>query len=134
MWQSYAKQNLDCPQVRTVFEQVSGKTVSQRVRMDLLADSGTLSGFFAGLPNYLRRNQMIGRMPAVAGKQPDGRFTPKTTPVLAQDVQQVQAKHDIPVLSAFATLNMNDAARTIDIRDLQACLFGPPESSAIQCH
>jgi hypothetical protein len=67
-----SQQNLDGPQIRAVLEQVSGETVSQRVRMNLLADAGTLGGFPAGLPDDLGGDRMIGGVPAVAGKQPDG--------------------------------------------------------------
>ena len=63
-----SKQNLDGPQIRSGFQQVSGETMPQRVRMNLLADAGTLRGFPAGLPDDLGGNGMIGRVPAVAGK------------------------------------------------------------------
>ena len=63
-----SQQDLDGPQIRSGFQQVSGETVPQCVGMNLLADAGALRGFSAGLPNDLGGNGMIGCMPAVAGK------------------------------------------------------------------
>ena len=37
-----AEQNLDGPQIRAVFKQMSGETMPQGVRMDFLADAGAL--------------------------------------------------------------------------------------------
>jgi hypothetical protein len=40
--------------------------------------------FSAGRPDDLGGDRMIGGVPAVAGEQPHGGFTPETAPVLAQ--------------------------------------------------
>ena len=85
------QQNLDGPQIRAGFEQVGGETVPQSVGMDFLADAGALGRFSAGNPDDLGGNRMIGGVPAVAGKQPDGGLAPEAAPVLAQGFEQVRA-------------------------------------------
>src|SRR5258708_37244106 len=72
-----AQQNLDGPYIRAGFEQVSGETVPQGVRMNFLADAGALGRFFAGSPDDLGGNRMIGGVPAVVGGQPRGGVTPE---------------------------------------------------------
>ena len=47
------QQNLDGPQVRAVFEQVSGEAMSKRVGMNLFADARKLCRFSAGSPDNL---------------------------------------------------------------------------------
>jgi hypothetical protein len=45
--------------------------------------------FFAGKPDDVGGDRMIGGVPAVSGKHPDGGFAPEAAPVLAQDFEQV---------------------------------------------
>src|SRR5947207_4564485 len=87
--------------------------VPQGVRMNFLADAGALGRFFAGSPDDLWGNRMIGGVPAVAGEQPDGGFTPETAPVLTQGLEQVRTQHDIAVLPALAALHVDHVARAI---------------------
>ena len=77
---------------------------------------------------------MIASVPAVAGEQPDGGFTPEIAPVLAQGFQQVLAEHDIAILAALATLHMNYVAGTIDVRDLEISQFGTTETRGLERH
>ena len=79
-----SQQNLDGPQIRAIFKQMSGETMPQGVRVDFLADAGALCRFSAGRLDDLGGDRMIGGVPAVAGEQPHGGFTPETAPVLAQ--------------------------------------------------
>ena len=73
-------------------------------------------------------------MPAVAGKQPDCRFPAQTAIVVPQHFQQVRAEHDIAIFAAFASLDMDHHALTVDVRDLQMRQFGTPQASGIQGH
>src|SRR6266853_6269617 len=77
---------------------------------------------------------MIGSVPAVAGEQPDDRFTPETAPVLAQGFEQILAEHNIAIFAALATLHMNYVAGTVDVRDLETSQFGTTETRGIQRH
>ena len=129
-----ARQDLDGPQIGAVFEHVSGETMAKGVRMDFLADTGTLGRFSAGIPDDFRGNRMIGRMPAVAGEQPDGWFAAQAPEVFPQGLEQIPAEHDISILAALASLDVDHVARTVDIRNLQARQFGAPESGGVKRH
>jgi len=58
-------------------------------------------------------------MPAVAGKEPAASFSPQPTPVLAQFFEQSGAEHDVAVLAAFSSADVNYHALAVDIADLQ---------------
>src|ERR1700720_919045 len=45
--------------------------------MDFLTDAGALGRVSAGQPDDLGADRMIGGVPAVAGEQPDGGFSPQ---------------------------------------------------------
>src|SRR5882724_355840 len=128
------QQNLNGSQIRTVFEQMCGKTMPKCVGMDFLVETGTLRGCSTGNPDDLGRNRMIGGVPAVAGEYPDGWFTPQAAPVFAQGCEQILAEHNITILPALTTLHVDDAPRTIDVGDLQANQFGASETGGIKCH
>jgi len=64
---------------------------SASMRMNFLADAGALGRFFASQPDDFGGNRMIGGVPAVAGKQPNGGFAPEAAPVVAQGFQQIRA-------------------------------------------
>jgi hypothetical protein len=64
------QQHLDAAQIRTCFEQVSGKTMSNGVRVHVFFDARSLGGIPAGMPNHFRSNRPIAVMVPVAWKQP----------------------------------------------------------------
>src|SRR5215467_13356670 len=64
-----AEQHLDCPQVSRGFEQMRGKAVTQRVRVNLFVlKSSTFRGNLAGGPKNLDGDGITGCMPAVSRK------------------------------------------------------------------
>src|SRR5579872_1433688 len=128
------QQNLNGPQIRSVFEQMCGKTVPQCVGMDFLVETGTLRRFSAGNPDDLGRNRMIGGVPAIAGKYPGRWFTAQAAPVFSQGCEQILAEHDIAIFPALTTLHVDDTPRTIDVGDLEAGQFGASQTGSIKSH
>ena len=55
---------------------------------------------------------------------PGRRFAQQAAPVFAQDCEQILAEHDIAILPALTTLHVDDAAGTVNVRDLQAGQLG----------
>jgi len=129
-----AQQQLDCAQVGSGFEQMSGKAVPQSVRMKLFLDAGSVCGLLAGLPDHIGVDRLIPSVPAVAGKQPYAGLATQTAPVLAQRLQQLRAEHYIAVFSALSTLNVDDHALTVDVADLQVRELGSSHSGGIERH
>jgi len=60
--------NLNGAQIRTCFEQVSGKTMPQRMRMDAFLDVRSLGGVMTRMPNGFRIDGLITAVAVVAGK------------------------------------------------------------------
>src|ERR1700674_5885464 len=77
---------------------------------------------------------MIGSVPAVAGEQPDGGFTPETAPVFTQSFQQILTEHDIAILAALASLHMDYVAGTVNVGDLEISQFGATQTGGIKRH
>ena len=102
--------------------------------MDFLADTGTLSRFSAGMPDYLRGNRMVGRVPTVAREQPHGGFLPQVAIVFSQSFEKIRTQHDVAISAAFAALDVNYIAPTVYIRDLQPGQFGPAKPGTIKRH
>ena len=68
-----SQQHLNGSQVGTGFEQMSGKTVSQGMGMDVLVfKAGAFGGLLTGDPENLGGDRMTRRMPSIAGEQPVG--------------------------------------------------------------
>jgi hypothetical protein len=57
-------------------------------------------------------------MPPITGEEPS--FGLQSAPVLAQSFQQDGTEHNVPILTALATLDVDDHPLTIDVADLQA--------------
>jgi len=53
---SMAEENLNGAEIHSGFQQVSGKGVPQRMRMNRLGDAGVLPGFLAGAEDGLARD------------------------------------------------------------------------------
>ena len=119
-----AQQYLDGAQVGAGFEQMCGKAVAQRVRMDVLVlKTGAFGGLLTGMPDDLGGDRMTRRVPSVAGKQPVGGLAPQSAPVDAQFLEQLRAEHDIAVLASLAAPDMDDHPLAVDIADLQVRHF-----------
>ena len=129
------QQHLDGAQVSTGFEQMRGKAVAQSMGMDVLVlKAGAFGGLLTGVPENLGGDGMTRRMPSVAGKQPLGGLAPQPAPVDAQSFEQLRTEHDIPVLAALASPDMNDHPLAVDIADLQVRHFCPTCAGGIQRH
>jgi hypothetical protein len=72
--------------------------------------------------------------PSVAGKQPVGRLAPQLAPVDAQCIEQLRAEHDVTVLAALASPDVNDHALAVDIADLQVGDFFTACTRGIERH
>ena len=116
-----AEQELNSAEISASFEKVCGKAVPQQMRMHTFLNAGALSGSLAGVARRFRINRVMPGMPAIPGKEPIAGFSPQATPVLAQFVEQLRAEHDIAVLAAFSSADMNHHALAVDIADLQVC-------------
>jgi hypothetical protein len=73
-------------------------------------------------------------MPTVAGKEPVTGFSSQPTPVLAQFFEQLGAEHDIAVLAAFSSLDMNHHALAVDIADLQVGYLSTAQAGSVEGH
>ena len=101
---SRAQQHLNGAQVGAGFEQVCGERVSQRVRVDVFLEAGSLGGLLASGPRPLLVVSVYDR--DASGCRGTGRClaSAESAPVLTQHFQQPRAEHDIPVFSALAAL------------------------------
>src|SRR5271157_5113394 len=71
-------------------------------------------------------------MPTTTGEEPG--LGLQFAPVLAQGFQQDGAEHDVPILTALATLDVDDHPLTIDVANLQVCQFVAARSGSIEGH
>ena len=71
-------------------------------------------------------------MPTITGEEP--RLGLQSAPVLAQGSQQDGAEHDVPILMALATLDVDDHTWAIDVANLQASHFGAACSGSVEGH
>ena len=129
-----AEQHLNGAQIRAGLKQMSGEAVTKGMRMQSFLNMGTFGGLTAGVPDDLRVEGMVGRMPLAPGKKPGLRFTTQTAIVLSQRGQQIRAEHDIAIFASLASLNMDHHAPAVDIGDLEKGQSGSPHSSAVQRH
>ena len=102
------EQQLDGAQVRSRFQQVRGKTMSQSVRVNPFFQAGTLGGRRTGVPDGGGDDGFRSVMPAPSREKPY--LGLELAPVLAQGLQQDGAQHDLPIFAAFATLDVHDHA------------------------
>ncbi len=118
------EQHLDSAQVRTGFEQMSGEAVTELepVRVYTFVETRTPGSLPASEPDHLGIDRMRGRMPTITGEEPG--LGLQSAPVLAQGFEQDGTEHDVPILAALATLEVDDHPLTIDVADLQASQFG----------
>jgi hypothetical protein len=127
------EEHLDGAQVGARFEQMGCKTMAQRVRTDPLGDPRALRGLLASFPRNLGRDGNI-RSPVLhrAGKQILLRLHP--APVDTEGFQQLLAQGNVTVLSAFPLANAHHHPLAVDIGDLQATQFRPPDTRRVQGH
>src|SRR5258708_22482601 len=129
------QQHLDGAQVGTSFEQMRGKAVAQRMRMDVLVfKAGAFGGLLTGVPENLGGDRMTRRVPSVAGEQPIVGLAFQPAPVDTQGIEQLGAEHDIAILAPLAAPNMNDHQLAVDIADLQVRYFCATCARGIQRH
>src|SRR5229473_2360684 len=110
------------------------KAMPQRMGVHLFLDARSLGGIPACMPNYLRRDRLIVGMVAVAWKQPLAWLSPSRTPVLTQFLEQLWAKHHVPIFAPLATLDVNDHALAVDVRNLQVGQLGASHSRGVERH
>src|SRR6266851_7151206 len=91
-------------------------------------------GSFAGMVDHLGRDRAITGVTVLARKQPYAGLPPQPVPVLAEFVEQLLAEQHIPVFAAFAALDVNHHALTVDVADFQTREFGTPEPSGVERH
>lgn len=106
--------------------------MAQGVRMDGTVKARALCGSLAGMVERFCARRVIRSMPTVAGKEPIVGFSPQPTPVLAQFFEQLGAEHDIAVLAALSSLDVNHHALAVDIADLQVGYLGTPQASSVE--
>ena len=54
------------------------------------------------------------------------RLWPDEPPIIAQDAKQLRGKHRFAFFTTLAVAHVDDAARTVDVGDPQACDFRRP--------
>src|SRR5713226_3027788 len=97
--------------------------VTQRVRMDVLAQAGTRGRFPARQPDDLGSDRVVGCVPAIAWEQPHLRFSSQTAPMLSECFQQLGAEHEVAVLAALSALYVNHHSLAVNVADLQMRQF-----------
>src|SRR5216684_2060067 len=84
--------------------------------------------------DHLGSDGAIAGMAALARKQPYAGLSSQPVPVSPEFVEQLWAEQHIAVLAAFATLDVNHHALTVDVANFQTREFGTPESGGVECH
>src|SRR5258708_20726303 len=54
--------------------------------------------------------------------------------MLTQFLEQLWAKHHVAIFTSLATLDVNDHALTVDVRNFQVGQLGAPHSGSIERH
>src|SRR6266481_321697 len=111
-----------------------GKAVAQGVRMHAFLEARPSGGSFAGMVDDLGSDGAITGMTTLARKQPYTGLSPQPVPVLPEFFEQLWAEQHIAVFAAFAALDVNHHALTVDVSDFQAREFGTPESGGVERH
>jgi hypothetical protein len=78
------QENLNGSEIGTSLEQMRGKTVPQRMRMDTFLDVRSLGGVMTRMPNGFRIDGLITTVAVVAGKEPLAGFSPQAVPMGAE--------------------------------------------------
>src|ERR1700688_2278786 len=126
-----AHQQLNRAQVGAGFEQVRRIAVPQRVRVDLLLESGARGGDVAGMPDGLVGDGLVyASLARGAGKEIATRLLPP--PPAAQLFEQLRRERHIPVPRALTLADVDDHALAVDVFDLDPCRFGPAYSGPIE--
>ena len=86
-------------QVGTGFQQVSGKAVTEYVRVHPLPYPGTLGSVLTSVARRFGVDGPIAVVPAIAGKQPDPGFFAQTPPVGAEFIEQHGTEHHVAILA-----------------------------------
>src|SRR5260370_13923448 len=105
-----------------------GEAVAQRVRVYGFLESGPSSGSFTGMVDRLGRDGPITGVSIPARKQPDTGLSAQPVPVLAELVEQLWTEQHIPISAAFAALDVNHHALTVDVADFQTREVATPEA------
>src|ERR1700751_5148207 len=111
-----------------------GKAMPQRMGMHRFFEAGSLGGIPAGMPNHFRRNRFIAVMVVVAWKQPLNWLSSYPPPVLSQFLEQLWAKHNVPIFAPLATLDVNHHSLAVDVRNFQMGQLGAPHSGGVERH
>src|ERR1700744_6262428 len=90
-----AEQNLYDPGIGSLFEQMGGERVAQRMRGDPFGDAGPFGGIATG-----NRECCLIHMVAFAPGREEVVFGPRGAPVASQDLQQALRQGYITVLAA----------------------------------
>src|SRR6266446_2573709 len=129
-----AQQHLDGAQICACVEQMRGKAVAQRVRMHAVREPGPPGSSFTGMVDHLGSDGVITGTTMIAREQPYAGLSPQSVPVSPEFVEQLWAEQHIAVFAAFAALDVNHHALTVDVTHFQAREFGTPESGGVQRH
>ena len=109
------------PQTKLLRNSQERGIVTQGVGMDGTVEARALHGSLASVVERVCAGRLIRSMPTVAGKEPAAGFSWQPTPVLAQFFEQSGAEHDVAVLAALSSADMNHHALAVDVADLQVC-------------
>ena len=123
-----AEQQLDGAQVGSGFEEMSGEAVAKSVRMQRLVDSGAFGGFPAGVPDDLVADGVIGRVPATAREQPNGRFAGQPAIMCAQFAVQMglsTISRSLPPLPSWTCTTMRAESISVSLRDAHSARRTP---------
>src|SRR5260370_475697 len=106
--------------------------------IEMPAERGGVTGppgsSFTGMVDQLGSDGAITGMTMLARKQPFAGFSSQPVPVSPEFFEQLWAEQHIAVFAAFAALDVNHHALTVDVSDFQTREFGAPESGSVERH
>src|ERR1700690_3607730 len=129
-----SQEQLNGAQISSVFQQVSSKTVAQRVGMNPVLKARPLGSTLARIPHRSGSDGTMGGVPGPARKQPFRGFALQATPVVAQGFEQPGTEHDISVLTPLPAADVDHHPSAVDIGNLQASQLSAPCSRAVESH
>lgn len=127
-----SEQNLDHPDIHLLLQQVGGEAVAQGVHRDALINPGDLRRLMDGSTQLSCADRVGG---ILARKQPATIEHPAIgasgAPPGAQALEQNGREHRVAILAAFALLDAQGHALTIDVADLQCDDLAHAQASAV---
>ena len=121
-----AEQDLNDGQTYAVVEQVRGESVSERMRVQRLVDTGSPRRLLTGIENALASDRASWFS---AGEEPVRGLFP--SPVSDQHLAKRVGEHRLAVFVSLAAANPDDFTLAVYVAEFQVGRLGDPESGTV---